>query len=134
MKCKEIMKDNIFKFISPFEMKIVVTIMMMTMMMVTLMLRQMVNLITRPSGEGGGEGLLVDSVLCYATNPNLALHAAPIINNPAGLTANSKRLRPEHVIVKYWQTIRINAVVSSLYQESAISELKLFSFSKLVPR
>ena len=53
--------------------------MMMTMMMVTLMLRQMVNLITRPSGKGGGEGLLVDSVLCYATNPNLALHAAPMI-------------------------------------------------------
>ena len=73
------MKDNIFKFISPFEIKIVMTIMMMTMMMVMLMLRQMVNLITRPSGEGGGEGLLVDSVLCYATNPNLALHAAPII-------------------------------------------------------
>ena len=114
------MKDNIFKFISPFEMKIVVTIMMIAMMMVTLMLRQMVNLITRPSGEGGGEGLLVDSVLCYATNPNLALHAAPIINNPAGLTANSNRLHPEYVILKYWQTIRINVVVSSLYQESAI--------------
>ena len=114
MKCKEIMKDNIFRFISPFQMKIVVTIMMMTMMMVTLMLRQMVNLITRPSGEGGGEGLLVDSVLCYATNPNLALHAAPIINNPAGLTANSNRLHPEYVILKYWQTIRINVVVSSL--------------------
>ena len=79
MKCKEIMKDNILKFIAPFEMKMVMTIMMIAMMMVTLMLRQMVNLITRPSGEGGGEGLLVDSVLCYATNPNLALHAAPII-------------------------------------------------------
>ena len=120
MKCKEIMKDNIFKFISPFEMKMVMTIMMIAMMMVTLMLRQMVNLITRPSGEGGGEGLLVDSVLCYATNPNLALHAA--INNPAGLQIQSA-CTPNML---YWQTIRINVVVSSLCQESAISELKLF--------
>ena len=54
MKCKEIMKDNILKFIAPFEMKMVMTIMMIAMMMVTLMLRQMVNLITRPSGEGEG--------------------------------------------------------------------------------
>ena len=56
MKCKEIMKNSIFKFISSFQMKMVMTIMMMTMMMVTLMLRQMVNLITRPWGEGERRG------------------------------------------------------------------------------
>ena len=57
MKCKLLMKNSIFKFISSFQMKMVMTIMMMTMMMVTLMLRQMVNLITRPWGEGERRGV-----------------------------------------------------------------------------
>ena len=56
MKCKEIMKNDISKLISPYEMNMVMTNMMMTMMMVTLMLRQMVNLITRPWGEGERRG------------------------------------------------------------------------------
>ena len=57
MKCKLLMKNNIFKFLSPFEMNMVMTNMMMTMMMVTLILRQMVNLITRPWGEGERRGV-----------------------------------------------------------------------------